>query len=177
MGAETIVITPTLWYYWDMARNNIGQYKKVRPEDRFWDKVKKTKSCWIWIGKKRKDGYGVLSINGKEVRVHRFVMRQFNPAIKVLHKCDNPSCVNPNHLFIGTQLDNIKDMYKKNRGSIYFTGKGENNPNAKLTNDQVRDIRNKYIPFKYGTRKLAIEYKMAQQTIWKIVKGQRYVNA
>lgn len=92
------------------------------PEQRFWAKVKKTDYCWIWqgkatCGKSRK--YGQFSIKNKSVEVHRFSWQLANGPIpkgmNILHKCDNPICVNPDHLFIGTNLDNIKDKMAKGR--------------------------------------------------------------
>ena len=149
---------------------------KVDYSEKFTDRISITDYCWNWTGKIRKDGYGMFWYKGKEVRAHRFAANEFNPKVKVLHSCDNPRCVNPMHLFKGTQKDNIEDMLRKGRGSPYFTEKGADNPAAKLTREQVIEIRSKYKPYKYSTQKLAKEYNMAQQTIWKIVKHKRYLN-
>ena len=88
----------------------------------FWDKVYKTETCWIWRGAIRgKSGYGCLKVEGKTYNAHRFVWfltyKQF-PKKLVLHKCDNRLCVNPDHLFEGTQSDNMKDALKKGRIKI-----------------------------------------------------------
>jgi hypothetical protein len=161
-----------------MKRNNKGQYMKIPVEDRFHKFVEKDKNgCWNWTGKTRKDGYGTIVYNGKETRAHRvsLILKGYvlNRSIKVCHNCDNPKCVNPDHLFLGTQKDNIKDMFKKHRNSAYFD-KGVKNPNAKLTQEQVNEIRNKYIPYKYSTNRLAKEYGLCQQNIWKIINHKRY---
>jgi hypothetical protein len=103
--------------------------------------------CWLWHGRTdKKDGYGVMTIrNGKEVKVrraHRLAWErafgEIPEGMSVLHKCDTPPCVNPEHLFLGTQLDNMRDRKAKGR----FIGKrGETNPHAKLTWDDVAAIR------------------------------------
>lgn len=160
--------------YMDMQRNNKGQYIKINPNERFWDKVEKTDYCWNWKGNKRKDGYGVIAINGKGIRVHRFVLGINDPNIKIIHICDNPMCVNPSHLITGSQTENMKDMFNKNRNSKYFSP-GTKNPRAKLSKKQIKEIRKKYIPIKYSGYKLAKEYGVAQQTISKIINYKRYV--
>jgi len=96
----------------------------VRPdimtaEERFWSKISKTESCWSWTGTIMKHGYGMLSIGGKFRLAHRYSWELFNGHIPdglyALHHCDNPLCVRPDHLFIGTQKDNIMDMMAKGR--------------------------------------------------------------
>lgn len=91
---------------------------------RFWAKVDKSNgpdSCWIWIGTKRPLGYGVFRIDGHTVRAHRLAYEfTIGPIgdLHACHKCDNPSCVNPSHIFLGTHLDNMRDMFAKNRRPI-----------------------------------------------------------
>lgn len=88
-------------------------------EERFWNKVLiiPEHSCWEWIGAKTNGGYG--QIDHKIRYAHRlswfFYTKQLPKELKVLHSCDNPGCVRPEHLFLGTQLDNMRDMYKKGR--------------------------------------------------------------
>lgn len=86
---------------------------------RFWDKVDKSGDCWEWTGYKTSDGYGRLFVDGKAVRAHRFVMEiegvDIPSGMIVGHACDNPSCVKPDHLWIGTQKDNVRDMARKGR--------------------------------------------------------------
>lgn len=78
--------------------------------------------CWIWTGATVRDDYGCIIVDGKVIRAHRFSWQLHNGPIPkglfVLHKCDTPSCVNPQHLFLGTQLDNIRDMLNKNRKKL-----------------------------------------------------------
>jgi hypothetical protein len=94
---------------------------KVSIKEKLLSKIIKTKECWIWTGHKNHKGYGVLwdSKSKKLKRTHRLSFETFNGKIKdklhVLHRCDNPSCINPLHLFLGTNSDNQKDAVKKGR--------------------------------------------------------------
>jgi len=118
-------------------------------EERFWRKVQKTEHdlCWIWSGSKNKKGYGRLGSGGKKQKyylAHRVSYTinkgEIPEGLYVLHSCDNPSCVNPNHLRVGTGSENIKEAYDKGRkqNPILF---GEDNPKSKLTIDQVKFIK------------------------------------
>lgn len=160
-----------------LKRNDKGQYLKISPEERFWEKVEKTESCWNWIGSRNADGYGVLDIDGLNYRAHRFVLEieggKIPSSIKVCHKCDNPICVNPDHLFLGSQADNVKDMRDKGRASDYFTKKGHEHPKAKFTEDEIRTIK-QLAGEGISQRKIAERYGVAQQTISRIINGRRY---
>lgn len=84
-------------------------------------KINKKTGCWDWQGATVGNGYGLITFNYKSTRVHRLSYRLFvgliDKGLYVLHKCDRPICCNPNHLFLGTQKDNMEDMRKKMRGS------------------------------------------------------------
>lgn len=94
-------------------------YVKGTPEERFWMKVHKTPTCWLWIASHNGNGYGMFYAS-KRVYAHRFSYElHIGPipqSMHVLHNCDNPSCVNPSHLWIGTNVDNIHDRMNKGRG-------------------------------------------------------------
>ena len=92
----------------------------IPPQERFWKHIKKTKHCWEWEGSTNEDGYGRFKLDTTIlVGAHRFMWELSNGDIPeklcVLHKCDNPRCVKPDHLFLGTHSDNMKDMYIKKR--------------------------------------------------------------
>ncbi len=97
--------------------------------------------CWIWIGAKR-NGYGRFRVDGKHVSAHRFsyemYINKIPDGMSVLHECDNPPCVNPDHLFTGTYADNNKDRDKKGRFTVL---RGSDNGKAKLTDAKVRSIK------------------------------------
>lgn len=101
--------------------------------------------CWIWLGAMQWNGYGAVNIGGKVKRAHRAAFELANQCLvprktDVCHRCDNRACVNPGHLFTGTRTDNMRDCSAK--GRIRIPGlKGEDAPAAKLTEDQVREIR------------------------------------
>lgn len=118
--------------------------------------------CIEYQGCKDESGYGLRNIKGVCYRTHRLAWEEVNGTIPkglfVCHKCDNPSCININHLFLGTNSDNMLDMYKKGRGNNYFK---YNNPKRKLTEEQVIDI------------KIRLENKETQQSIADIYKVDR----
>lgn len=104
-----------------MAKANLGRFVSTRTlEERFWEKVDKTGDCWEWTGFKNRQGYGQFQVSTKNGQpAHRVSFELANGKIPdgmhVCHKCDNPPCVRPDHLFLGTPSDNMKDMVKKGR--------------------------------------------------------------
>ena len=108
--------------------------------DRFMSHVHKHDSgCWLWTAYCMKNGYGHFSTKLKHELSHRVSYRLFNGQLDtrdVMHQCDTPSCVNPNHLVLGTRLENMQDAKRKGRMSI-----GEQHGRSKLTNEQVQFIR------------------------------------
>jgi hypothetical protein len=115
--------------------------------------------CWEWSAYTDRDGYGRFSLDGKKLRAHRVAIRITgrDPSGKVVrHTCDNPSCVNPRHLTLGTQADNMRDRDRRNRQP-----RGQRNGQAKLTPEEVREIRNSTRP----SRELAKIYGVSYSQI------------
>lgn len=113
--------------------------------DRFWSKVdiKELEGCWNWKAAKNSSGRALFDSKSAPRESYRRCFGEFPKELYVLHECDNPACVNPAHLFLGTQLDNVHDMIGKGRGSPAGDRpmRGEEHPFAKLTWDDVREIR------------------------------------
>lgn len=150
--------------------------------DNFWSKAAITANpdrCWEWKLYKRPNGYAYFSINRSDYGAHRVAYSINSPISKddmdknVCHSCDNPSCVNPKHLWLGTQLENIKDRDSKGRR---HTVKGEQNGHAKLTEEQVLEIRKVYIPRHkdFSQRALARKYGLIQASIRDILIGKNW---
>lgn len=130
--------------------------------------------CWIWMGKLNSYGYGRMvkaGGRGKETGAHRVAYEMFigpiDNGLVVCHRCDMPCCVNPNHLFLGTQSDNIKDRTNKKREP-----RGENTSWAKLNDDIVRKIRNDVGTCNY----LAEKYNISRSMISKIKLRKSWVH-
>lgn len=140
--------------------------------DRFWEKVRIGEGCWLWIGKKRSDGYGRIRNQWSWLPAHRVAFFLTYGAIPdgmlVCHQCDNPSCVRPDHLFLGTNADNSRDAAIKGRMSGWPRARGEKNGKAKLTVDAVLFIRRAHAE---GTSlsELATEARVSIRTIEDVV--------
>lgn len=117
-------------------------------KDRFWAKIKKTDGCWLWTGSLNNKGYGEIGIGGRgsgTVYTHRasWILHFGNipRGMCVLHNCpggDNPACVNPDHLWLGTQSQNLADMDEKGRRRVVI---GSSHPKTHLTETDVIRIR------------------------------------
>lgn len=112
---------------------------------RFMSKVRKEGECWVWTARKTPPGYGKFWFKGKDRYAHRVSLELFGgnapPDDKlVMHSCDNPSCVNPDHLSIGTQFDNMQDAAGKGRCVRVGDWNGQKNPKAKLSPDDIASI-------------------------------------
>lgn len=117
------------------------RYCESDPAERFWAKVEKTDSCWLWTAARNTTGYGMASWKGKKnIVAHRLAYELLVGPIPVgklaLHKCDTPHCVNPDHLFFGTDADNRADCVAKDRHA-----RGERSGVNKLTEAQVKEIK------------------------------------
>jgi hypothetical protein len=142
---------------------------------RYWKYVEKTDSCWNWTASVNTYGYGCFWWNKKQHQAHRiswYIKHGSLPKNLLLHICDNPKCVNVEHLQEGTQADNMKDKVKKRRQAI-----GENNGQSRLTEAQVLDIKKalvngasmRSLAKKYGVSKTAIKYILIGRT-WSYLK-------
>lgn len=114
-------------------------------QKRFWEKVEidsDLNKCWEWKNYLDKDGYGTFYFNGTSKKAHRFSYEIYNDlddALDICHTCDNPSCVNPTHLFTDTHADNMKDMKDKKRSRVSV---GDLNTNAKLNENEIKEAFN-----------------------------------
>ena len=143
---------------------------------RFWNKINKTNKheCWEWLGSKDSCGYGRFGFRYTLLSSHRVAWELTNGKIidtlHILHRCDNPACCNPDHLFIGTHQDNMNDRDMKGRaggGSLI----GEANPRSKFTEGQIISMRNLY---KSGLKQkiIAVKFHTSQPVISAIVNDK-----
>lgn len=156
-------------------------------EQRFWEKVDRSGECWLWMGTRYKTGYGQIKVKDKTLKAYRVAYElTYGPIPKglmICHKCDNPPCVRPDHLFSGTGQENHDDQKTKGRtltGDRNWTRihpervrRGEKATKAKLTESQVRAIYSRILD---GERpySLAREYGVTYQTIYSIVVGKSW---
>lgn len=142
-------------------------------DEAFEAQITKAEGCWLWTGATAGKGYGALSAEGVLRYAHRFSFEKFRgpiPAgLHVLHRCDNPPCCNPDHLFIGTRTDNMHDASVKGR-----LRNRERNPQAKLTEAAVAEIRERYLRGGISRRALGEEYGVNEATIGKAVRGKTW---
>lgn len=142
--------------------------------ERFWAKVDKTDSCWVWTGALLKTGYGSIRVNHKSERAHRisYVLTHGSiPEGAILrHSCDNPRCVNPDHLISGTKRENTLDAIERGQ---HVTG--ERHKNAKLTAADVVTIRYALATGTTG-RELAAKYKVDAKTISNIKLNKKWIS-
>lgn len=152
--------------------------------ERFWPKVEKTDGCWIWHGSRSKLGYGRIYNGGKKPyllpanRAAYLICRGEIPeTMCVCHSCDNPRCVNPDHLWLGTHAENMKDMYDKNRNlGPKNRAKGERHGMAKINWNIVNEIRSVQ-DRRYGYRvKLAKKFGISTQIIERILRNETWMS-
>lgn len=165
---------------------------KQHPSTRFWSKVEKNDGCWIWLGARDSAGYGVFQIDRRARKAHRVAYELTYGTIPtglfVCHTCDNPQCVRPDHLWLGTNTENSHDRDRKGRNNpprgnahhfhkhpelIPWRGgdyqRGERNTHAILTEQQVIEIRQRYRPRVVTAQLLAAEYGVSKRAIYHVV--------
>lgn len=127
--------------------------------------------CWIWMGSLDPGGYGTIKTFGKNEKTHRASWKAFvgpiPDGLKVLHTCDIRCCINPDHLFIGTQADNVADMIAKGRGP---NCRGERNANSKITAAQAKEIKNSSL----GVVQLGELYGLRKSMVSNIKRGENW---
>lgn len=139
---------------------------------RFNAKINKTinsNDCWIWLAGTNEKGYGRIFFNGKCLRAHRVAYElqhgTISDGLGVLHSCDNPACCNPNHLSLGSNIDNVMDCVSKGRNT-----RGHRHGLSKLTELDVRAIRNEYSFGENGYGRLAKKYNVHENTILCVIR-------
>jgi hypothetical protein len=146
--------------------------------------TRKPSGCWEWTGCLSRGGYGVIGIGGICFLTHRVSFSIFRTSIPegldLLHRCDNPPCCNPYHLFVGTRADNCRDMYEKKRDAIsrgthrgFDVKRGEQVETAKLTSSQVLEIR-RLKTLGVSSKALAKQFGVDPSTISLAYRGKRW---
>lgn len=164
------------------SKRGPGNYPQPSAVERFWASVTPAgkHSCWIWHGTLHKDtGYGRLCVDNKDMGAHRFSYElHYGPILLtdlfVCHTCDNPACVNPSHLFLGTQKDNLRDMISKGR---YYSGPriwGEKHPRHRFTENDVLEIRRLLTLQTLSRSRIAAMYQVSHAAIYSIWKRRTW---
>jgi HNH endonuclease len=166
--------------YCSRACYAIGQKRPL--SERFWKKVVKSDGCWLWTGATGANGYGVITTDGRgtpPIQAHRVSWQlHYGPipvGLLVCHHCDVRRCVRPDHLFLGTNAENLADMRRKGRGYTPTPPHGADNLHAKLTEELVVEIRRRYAEERSAGRwrgvvqDLAADYGIHRKSIHDIV--------
>jgi HNH endonuclease len=143
----------------------------LTPKQRFENLFRVTPGCWVWEGSRNADGYGHFRMNGRVEKAHRasyiFYVGAIPNILLIRHKCNNRSCVNPEHLIPGTDLQNMED-----RESSGNTARGERNGKTKLTDAQVREAK-ELLAQGYFREDVANAFGVSGRTIWYAIKTRK----
>jgi hypothetical protein len=180
---NSLCVNPEHVKFGKQRGSTLVKIKKPRNTDNnadiwFWSNVSWAYSgCWLWQRFKDINGYGVAQFNGRHWKTHRisyFLQKGDIPDnLCVLHTCDTPACVNPEHLWLGTMKQNTHDMLKKERDG-HTAHIGVDNGRAKLTEAQVLEIRSLYITTATSYKKLASAFGVSPNMIQFIIKRQSW---
>ena len=148
-------------------------------EERFWPKVniKGAKECWPWVGQLTRGGYGRIKVGNRLVYATRVSLAISGVRVptdkQACHHCDNPVCVNPEHLFLGTPDDNVQDCVRKGRQArLMGRHRGEGNPSAQLNEDQVKEILK--MKGSVTPKRIAQKYGISRWAIYQILSGRKW---
>lgn len=171
------------WYKWGSTHHTLQDTVEQKLESRFWEKVNVggEGECWGWQAHTNNKGYGQFRLGGKVKLSHRVAWEMENgdipDGICICHRCDNPPCCNPNHLFPGTHSDNMEDMYMKGRknptGTPIPANRGSGNGMAKLTKEQVLKIR-AMAKNRIHKKEIADRFGISASYVYDILKRRRW---
>lgn len=149
----------------------------LTPEQRFELRVNRNcaNGCWEWIGPTSNHGYGGLNVNGRRMVASRYSYEKYIGPIPeglfVCHKCDNPPCVNPDHLFLGTSAENTRDRDRKNRGAHNY---GETNGAHRYTAETMLAIKADVESGRATKRSIAAKFGVCYETVMRVAHGRTW---
>jgi hypothetical protein len=179
------------------ANGDAGLKKSLKGEPitaRFWSRVKKSSGCWLWQGSRTEDGYGRLWGVDREARAHRLSYElhvgEIPAGLRVLHRCDTPACVRPDHLFLGTDADNIADMHAKGRANLPARSgprhwmrlhperiaRGSTMGRSNITEAMVSELRARHAAGGVTQRALAAQFGIGPKNLSLILKRKTWTH-
>jgi hypothetical protein len=159
------------------AKTHKGKAHFKNDNERFWDKINKGSNdeCWEWEGTVKSTGYGHFKTNNQMIIATRYMMGQIQgkeiDGFYILHECHNPICVNPNHLYLGNQKENMEDRYEDKPNSSVV---GSENGRSKINEETANEIRNRYREEDVTYYDLEKDYPISHTTIGKIVRNEKW---